>query len=56
MSVFINKGARSEPASAFLKPAMNRENLHVLTGAHVTRVWPIVQYMYCYVAPLNLQL
>ena len=38
MSVFINKGVRSEPASVFLKPAMERTNLHVLTGAHVTRV------------------
>ena len=38
MSVFINKGVRSEPASTFLKPAMERPNLHVLTSAHVTRV------------------
>ena len=41
MSVFIHNGARCEPASAFLKPAMSRENLHVFTGAHVTRVWLI---------------
>lgn len=32
------KGVRCSAATAFLKPAMKRENLTVVTGAHVTRV------------------
>ncbi len=35
---FIYNGERSEPASEMLKPATQRDNLHVLTNAHVTRV------------------
>lgn len=31
-------GVRCSAATAFLKPAMHRENLTVVTGAHVTRV------------------
>ncbi len=51
LSTFVNnEGIRSEPASAMLKPAMMKENLHVLTGAHVTRVrnnWWRPFYIYC---------
>ena len=38
MSSFVQKGKRSGSASAFLRPAMDRDNLHVLVKAHVTRV------------------
>jgi 4-pyridoxate dehydrogenase len=34
----IRNGRRSSAATAFLKPAMKRENLTVVTGAHATRI------------------
>ena len=34
----IRDGRRCSAATAFLKPALGRKNLHVLTGAHVTRL------------------
>ncbi len=33
-----HKGRRCSTAVAYLKPARNRSNLHVITGAHVTRL------------------
>lgn len=34
----IRDGRRCSAATAYLKPVMNRKNLHILTGAHVTRI------------------
>ncbi len=34
----IRNGRRSSAATAYLKPALARENLHVVTGVHATRV------------------
>ncbi|XP_014676325.1 PREDICTED: glucose dehydrogenase [FAD, quinone]-like, partial [Priapulus caudatus] len=34
----IRDGARAHTAKVFLKPAINRPNLHVMTRAHVTKV------------------
>ena len=33
-----NRGRRYSTAKAFLRPVMHRKNLHVATGAHVTKV------------------
>ena len=38
MSAYVNHGVRDGTSEAFLRPAMQRKNLNVLTGAHVTRV------------------
>ena len=38
MAAFIKKGKRSGSASSFLRPAMDRDNLHVVVKSHVTRV------------------
>ncbi len=38
MSASIHRGARAGTAEGFLRPVMQRKNLHVITGAHVTRV------------------
>ncbi len=37
-STFILNGVRQSSSTAFLRPAMNRDNLHILTQAQVTRV------------------
>ena len=34
----IHKGKRWSAASAYLKPALKRTNLELVTGAHVTRI------------------
>jgi len=34
----IHNGRRVSPATAFLRPAMKRQNLNVITNAHVTRL------------------
>ncbi len=34
----IRKGIRSNSSNAFLRPAMRRSNLHLVTGAHTTRI------------------
>ncbi|XP_014671609.1 PREDICTED: glucose dehydrogenase [FAD, quinone]-like isoform X2 [Priapulus caudatus] len=34
----IRGGTRADTAKVFLKPAVNRPNLHILTNAHVTKV------------------
>jgi len=36
--ITTRRGVRASAAAAFLRPAMRRTNLHVVTGAHVTRV------------------
>src|SRR3546814_17442147 len=36
--VTLRNGRRASTARAFLKPAMKRPNLHVVTGAHTHRV------------------
>jgi len=39
--VTAKNGKRWSAAQAYLKPAMTRSNLHVVTDAHVTKVWHI---------------
>ncbi|MBV6416023.1 MAG: Oxygen-dependent choline dehydrogenase [Steroidobacteraceae bacterium] len=38
VDVTVGRGRRSSTSSAYLRPVMNRPNLSVITGAHVTRI------------------
>lgn len=40
----IRNGERCSTAKAYLRPAMSRSNLHVITNAHVTKVIKLVTY------------
>ena len=41
----IYKGKRSCTFEAFLRPVMNRENLHVATEAHVTKESTVFKFI-----------